>query len=384
MASKSYARRNYGYGSVYFRRTKAGKPRYYADYRDMCGKRVQKLIRNAIFWQDADEWLRHAVLREHHRECGIKEQKSPVKFKDFVKMFIENYSKVNKQSWKDDFYRLRKCVSFFKNIYLHELTPLDIEKFKLVKLDEITKTTINHYLKVLKRLFNIAIEWGYAKENPVKQVKFYSEKDTQKERILTEEEEIRLLEAASGHLRLILVVALNTGMRRGEILNLTWNRIDLEKRLIQVVNTKSGRNRVIPINDVLFEVLSGMGKRSEYIFHNPETGRPYKTVRRSFETACRRAKIEGLRFHDLRHTFASRLVERGVDIVRVKELLGHSSVKITERYTHSNQEERRKAVELLCEKSYRKAEKVENLLHRCYTKKGENESVFKSSLFSVN
>jgi len=385
MASKSYARRNYGYGSVYFRRTKAGKPRYYADYRDMCGKRVQKLIRNAISWQDADEWLRNAVLREHHRECGIKEQKSPVKFKDFVKMFIENYSKVNKQSWKDDFYRLRKCVSFFGNVYLNEITALDVEKFKSEKIEEgLTRTTVNHYLKILKRLYNIGIEWGYVRENPVKQVKFYSEKDTQKERILTEEEEIRLSEAASEHLRPILITALNTGMRRGEIFNLTWNRIDLEKRLIQVVNTKSGRNRVIPINDVLFEALSGMEKRSEYIFHNSETGKPFRTVRRSFETACRRAKIEGLRFHDLRHTFASRLVERGVDIVRVKELLGHSSVKITERYTHSNQEERRKAVELLCEKSYRKVKKVENLLHRCYTKKGENESVFKSSLFSVN
>ena len=84
------------------------------------------------------------------------------------------------------------------------------------------------------------------------------------------------------------------------------------------------------------------------------------------------------------HQFASRLVERGVDIVRVKELLGHSSVRITERYTHSNQEERKRAVELLCEKSYRTVKKEGNLLHHCDMEKERNEYMFVSSLFSVN
>lgn len=118
-----------------------------------------------------------------------------------------------------------------------------------------------------------------------------------------------------------------------------------------------------------------MERRSEYLFINLETGKPYRTMRRSFENACRRAKVKNLRFHDLRHTFASRLVERGVDIIRVKELLGHSSVKITERYTHSNLKERKRAVEMLCKKSYRKARKVE---------KERSESVSVSPLFSVN
>jgi site-specific recombinase XerC len=90
------------------------------------------------------------------------------------------------------------------------------------------------------------------------------------------------------------------------------------------------------------------------------------------------------RFHDLRHTFASRLVEKGVDIIRVKELLGHSSVKITERYTHSNREERRKAVELLCQKSAKAGENLENLSHSCDMEKSRKRSKIASSLFSVN
>jgi len=383
--ARKKTRHNYGYGAVYIRKTKLGIPRFYIDHYDRNRKRIQKLVKNASNWQEAHEALKYAILKEHYSECGIKENKQSIKFKEFVKMFIENYSRVNKRSWKDDFYRLRKFVSFFGNVYLQDVNALDIEKFKSEKIEEgLTKTTVNHYLKILKRLFIIAIEWRYARENPVRRIKLYSEKDTQKERILSEEEEVRLLEAALGHLRPILVVALNTGMRRGEILNLRWEQVDLEQRIIQVINTKSGRNRVIPVNDALFGVLKGLKKNSEYVFPNPETGGPYRTVRRSFENACQRTKIKGLRFHDLRHTFASRLVERGVDIVRVKELLGHSSVKVTERYTHSNQEERKRAVELLCEKTPKKARKLENLLHNCDMEKEKNERVFVSSLFSVN
>jgi len=142
----------------------------------------------------------------------------------------------------------------------------------------------------------------------------------------------------------------------------------------------------IPVNDDLFKVLCDLkGKRnSEYLFPNPRTGRPFKDVRKRFANAIQKAEIKGLRFHDLRHTFASRLVGERVDIVRVKELLGHSSVRITERYTHSSQEEKRKAVELLCRKSHKETGKQGRLLHIRYTGKRKKESLFSSSLFSVN
>jgi len=204
---------------------------------------------------------------------------------------------------------------------------------------------------------------------------------------LTEEEEDRLLEASSEHLRTILVVALNTGMRRGEILNLKWNQIDLQAREIRVEKTKSGKPRIVDINSFLLDVLTKLKnehKDGQYVFLNPKTGKPYKKLQTSFKGACRRAGIKGLRFHDLRHTFASRLIMRGVDLIRVKELLGHSSVKMTERYTHSNQEGRKKAVELLCRKSLNKPKILENLLHSCDTDEGAKKSVIVSSLFSVN
>lgn len=388
MAKAKKKRLNCGYGAVYIRKTKRGKPRYYADYRDKQGKRKQRLIRNATDWREAVEGLKNAVLKEHYQECGTKEEKHPIKLKEFSELFIENYSKVNKRSWKDDQDRLRWINDLFGDITLSELSPIHVERLKSEKLKEgVTKTTVNHYLKTLKRMYNIAISWGYAERNPVRGVKFFSERDAQRERILTEEEEDRLLEAASAHLRPILVVALSTGMRRAEILNLKWKHVDFKKREIFIEKSKNGSPRKIDINSALLDELTRLKNRinnQQYVFINPRTGKPYKKVQRSFERARSNAKIEELRFHDLRHTFASRLIERGVDIVKVKEFLGHSTVRTTERYIHPDREEKKKAVELLCAKRPKKAGKEVNLLHIRDMKRKHKDFEFVSSLFSIN
>lgn len=384
---KNKTRYNLGYGAIYVRRTKAGNPRYYADYYDRNGKRIQKLIQNASSWEEAQEWLKRAVLKEHHKECGIKEQKLSIKFKDFVEMFIEDYSKVNKASWKDDRYRLQKYINFFGNIDLGEVSPREIERFKSLKIKEgLSKTTVNHYLKILKRLFNIAIAWEYAVANPVERVQLYSENGSKRERILTAEEEICLFEYAPKHLRPILIVALHTGMRRGEILRMKWEDIDFDAREIRVQKTKTGRPRLIDINSTLYNELRTLRKLSDnpYLFINPKTGKPYTKLQKSFDRARKRAGIDDLRFHDLRHTFASRLIVRGVDIIRVKDFLGHTSVKTTERYTHSSREERKEAIELLCQNPSKTVQRWENLLHRRYTEDGKKKTWPASPFFSSN
>jgi len=170
-------------------------------------------------------------------------------------------------------------------------------------------------------------------------------------------------------------------------LNLKWNHINLQAKEIRIEITKSGKPRIVDINSLLLKELMELKSKSEnsqYVFLNPRTGKPYKKLQTSFKGTCRRADIKGLRMHDLRHTFASRLVERGVDLIRIKELLGHSTVKITERYTHSNQEGRKKAVELLCQKTHKTAKIWENLLHNCDMAKNKEKSVIVSSLFSIN
>ena len=163
-------------------------------------------------------------------------------------------------------------------------------------------------------------------------------------------EEKKLFETSSEHLRTILKIALYTGMRLGEIFALQWNQIDFGTRTIRVEKTKSGRIRHIPINNFLFQELLRLKNRNgqtNYLFFKSETGKPLTTVKTGFKAACKRAGIEGLRFHDLRHTFASRLVASGIDIETVRSLLGHSDIKMTMRYTHSTSERKRAAVEVL-------------------------------------
>jgi len=138
-------------------------------------------------------------------------------------------------------------------------------------------------------------------------------------------------------------------MRRGEILSLTWDNIDLKNGFILLDLTKNGERREIPINQTVREALDGVVRRLDipYVFYNPDTEKKYDNVKRSFKSACRRAGIKDFHFHDLRHTFASQLIMSGIDITTVKELLGHKTLTMTLRYAHLAPSHKVKAVEVL-------------------------------------
>jgi len=266
----------------------------------------------------------------------------------------ENYSQANKRSWRRDLISLKNLLGFFQGRLLTQINPWMVEKYKQVRLEAGVKpATINRELACLKHMFSLAVRWGKLREHPLRKVKLLHE-ENRIERILSPDEEARLLESANEPLRTILLVALNTGMRRGEILTLLWSCVDFERALITVINPKSGRSRKIPMNE---ELVRALKERHEvagdglYVFADSRTGKPWGTVKTAFLAALRRANIRGLRFHDLRHTFATRLVAWGVDLLTVKELLGHSSITMTMRYAHPSQENMRRAVELLLARS---------------------------------
>ncbi|WP_353686754.1 site-specific integrase [Thermodesulfovibrio sp. 3462-1] len=171
-----------------------------------------------------------------------------------------------------------------------------------------------------------------------KEVKFLQE-NNRRLRFLSKEECQTLINACDPHLRPIVICALNTGMRKSEFLNLKWDQVDLKHGFIFLDKTKNGERREIPINDTLRITFNGLLRRLDtpYVFYDPATGKPYQDVKRSFASACRRAKIQDFRFHDLRHTFASHLVMAGVDLTTVKELLGHKTLTMTLRYSHLHQ-----------------------------------------------
>lgn len=151
------------------------------------------------------------------------------------------------------------------------------------------------------------------------------------------------------HLKPIVITALNTGMRRGEILSLTWDRVDLKHGFILLDITKNGERREIPINGTLLATFKGLTRRLDipHVFYDSKTGKPYQDVKKSFHSACKTAKIKDFHFHDLRHSFASQLVMAGIDLTTVKELLGHKTLTMTLRYAHLAPGHKVKAVDVL-------------------------------------
>ncbi len=169
----------------------------------------------------------------------------------------------------------------------------------------------------------MSIRDGKVDVNPVKDVKFFKE-DNKKERILTPEEIQRLLVECNGHLRPIVQIVLNTAMRLREILYLKWCNVDFNRNSIIVTQTKSKKNRIVPMNDLVIEALQGIERKSEYVFCDPETAKPYNSIKTTFGKAIKRAGLLGLRFHDIRHTAATIMVMSGIDLITAGEILGHS------------------------------------------------------------
>ena len=271
-----------------------------------------------------------------------------VKFEDMAKTYIEAYSRPNKRSFRRDEISLKNLIMFFGGKYLHEVIPLDIEKYRVKRLQVVTPATVNRELACLKHMFNKAKEWGKVSNNPALKVRLLKE-ENRRVRYLEKEEIRALLNVCSKHLKPIVITALNTGMRKSEILNLKWPDVDLRQRIIYIYNSKSGKSRKVDINDWLAETLIRLRKhpQSAHVFCNKE-GVPYGNIRKSFENAKRRAGIKDFRFHDLRHTFASHLVMAGVDLKTVQELLGHQTYQMTLRYSHLSPDHRRAAVNILC------------------------------------
>ena len=343
-----------GIGHIYMRETRQGIERYYVDYYDLEGERHQHVAKHAQTPMEAYEALKAEVKGMCEAVYGGKAVSEKVKFKEFASLYLEDYAKVKKRSWKTDkSYLDANLVPYFGECLLTEITSYLVEKYQGKRLkDGVKKSTVNRELACMKKLFNKAIDWEYVKVNPVLKVDFFSETENRKERVLSMDEEKKLLEFSPEHLKPIVVTALQTGMRRREILMLKWENVNLNDGCARVPKeiSKSGRDRVINFNGMLKAELLKQKKsdsKSPFVFVNHKTGKPFRDIKKAFRGACERAGIEGLRFHDLRHTYATRLAEMSVPLPTIKELLGHSKVMMTERYTHSSEEQKKKAVELL-------------------------------------
>jgi integrase len=325
----------------------AAKANYYIDYY-VEGRRKREGI-------GSSRTLAETVLAKRKVEVAEgkyldKKKDKRIKFEIFAEEYFELHSKVNNRSWKQTDKNNINCLKkFFSGHCLHEITPRLLEEFKAKrKKEEVSPARINRLLATLKCMFSKAKQWRrFSGENPVKQIKLFKE-NNERTRFLEKEEVVKFLAACNETLKPIAMMALNTGMRLGEILGLRWSDIDLKRELIYLYNTKNGEKREIPINKHAKNVLMNIPRHptSEYVFHTT-TGNQRKSIETSFFTAIENSGINNFRFHDLRHTFASHLVMSGVDLNTVRELLGHKSMKMTLRYAHSSPDHKKAAVDIL-------------------------------------
>jgi integrase len=273
-------------------------------------------------------------------------------FNDLADVYYRNWAGEHK-SLKERRCRIKQLTAEFGNLPLSAFDTKVVKLFKAERLKVNKAATVNRMLALLKHMFREAVEDEMVSEEvlyKIRKVKLVAE-NNRRLRYLSREECQTLIEACSPHLKPIVITALNTGMRKGGILSLKWEQIDLKHGFVLLNVTKNGERREIPINSTFRAILEAIphGPESEYVFTD-RNGRPFKEVKKSFETARRRAGILDFRFHDLRHTFASHLVMAGIDITTVKELLGHKTLVMTLRYAHLAPSHKVKAMEALEER----------------------------------
>jgi integrase len=317
-------------------------------------------------------------------------------FATFVDEVYLSYSKDHKASHYHDKFRCKVLKEYFKGKKFSDITPMLVRKYIKERLESTTQrveikadgekenrlrspVTVHKEVVLLSSIFRMAIEEGVAQNNPCsaigKSVRKKLKARNKRQRYLTLDEEKRLLNALTGpreHLRPVVQLALWTGMRQGELLSMQWEHNNLGSLPVQMIvgkdlyevrpnhllipKSKNGKPRVIALNNAavaLLRIMAQDATKGKYVFENPMTGKPLKwIVKHGFPSACIEAKIpygvdtpNGLTFHDLRHTWATRACECGVDPYTIRDVLGHSTVAMSADYTHSTPEARQRAME---------------------------------------
>jgi len=285
-------------------------------------------------------------------EGTYKPRKKKIPFRRLAKEYLKL---AKHKSVENDKYLSKHLLSYFGSYNLDQITPHTLERYRDKRLKEhprcgkkgftsgktISPATVNREMGLLRRMFNAAIRWGWADSNPVSKIKMLKERPDEPH-CLDYKEEARLLSHCPPQVRDIVIMALETGMRRGELVSLKWKDVDMDKEIIQVsaVKSKGGYTRYIPMTRGAFDVLDKLqGKgECEYVFLNKE-GKPYRdgsSIHAQFNRAVKKAGLDnlGVTFHSLRHTFISRAIMAGLPESVVMKLVGHKDFRMIKRYTH--------------------------------------------------
>lgn len=288
---------------------------------------------------EAKAWAAEVEAAMYTRSYVDVSQDKNVLFKDLIFRFRDLELPKRNYDNKSEWYRLGKIAKGWIGQYsVYNLTPLVVSKYRDERLKEVGPATVARELMNIQGIITHACkEWGLNVENPVPQIK-KPKLPPGRERILSDAELALLLHefnpAAHGlrspYLLPLVLVALETAMRRGELLGLTWTKVNLEERTARLPITKNGKARTVPLSSKAVQVLSCLPHDGKHVF--PITA---MAVDGAWWRACKRAGIEDFRFHDLRHMATTRLAKKLPNVIELSHVTGHSNPKMLARYYHT-------------------------------------------------
>ena len=336
-------------GSIYHKIDRRGRKVYYIDYRVRGVRRRERVGSSKRAAQEALE-SRLTDVRRHKFDRIFPE--TVYTLSEIRDQYLKS-SKTTKSirtCERDRGIVDRLLIPFFGENSLNQITPEQVEDYRNRRAaGGIAPATINKEVQVLKHIVKKAGEWGKIRTNQIADVKPLKTPPG-RVRYLQPEQIPKLVKACPPWLRPIVLIDMNTGLRRGEILGLQKGNIDGKNRLIIIEKTKNNERKALPMNQIVYEVISSLPTRMDttFIFAD-EHGKPLSPdkVSMAFKRSCRQAGIEDFSLHDLRHHFASYLTMSGQNQRTVQELLGHKDPKMTMRYSHLSPEHLRSAVESL-------------------------------------
>lgn len=338
------------------------------------GRRVQRTT------ETSDRKLAEAILGKTQTKIiegkyfDVLEEKERTVSEMLERYLEEHSSRKSLTDYRRNRASLKHILPYFGDRTLAEVTPKLIAAYKAKRYEEKSApATLKKELGLMRAAFNLAIqEWEWCRENPFRRIKM-DQVNNERVRYLSDDDFKKVLDQCPEWLKPVVMVARYTGMRRENIVTLRWDQVDLFRKVILLDRTKNGDRLGIPICETLMEVFKSLGKvrhlRSNTVFTGAN-GLHYSgnAVGMAFGRACKSAGISDFRFYDLRHTFASSLVQKGVDLYRVQRLLGHRDGRMTQRYAHLAPENLREAIRVLDEKGVTIFTTVEN------SKEGANDA----------
>ncbi len=305
-------------------------------------------VRHARSTETSNRRLAEQIDQQHREELRLRGTQFPnlkpdMRFAELAGRFLNEGSP---KEWHQD--RLKVLLPFFANHEIGRITKGLIRQYRQRRHAEkqLTETTVNRDIECLRHILYWAVDEGILPANPIARIRLERER-RKKKPVLSPAEEALLLAAAAPHLRDITIFALDTGMRRGEILNQRWEDVDFPRRLLYVTHSKTpeGEAREIPLTQRILGLLSTMKKNPVLIF--TFEGKQIGSLKTGWKAAIRRAGIRYIRFHYLRHTFNTRLLELGVPREVRMALLGHTFGDTHESYEHVELPMKREAIRKL-------------------------------------